>query len=204
MTIRIVVAAVLMLATNGLAVQSEESGWMLRMYGALVDSSADNRTDTTGFSATLDAGGGLGIGAEYQWSSRLGLELSTLIASADMKLATSTRNGVSSTQSLGFSMVPVTLGLTFHLNPDGRADIFVAPTVSYVSYSEIESRYDWNDWTMSVGASSDTALGVTFGVDVPFGESKWNACTGLRYMKTSAGEAKIDPLIVTLGFGRRF
>jgi outer membrane protein W len=204
MIIARIVLAAFVLASTCLTVQAAESGgWTLRVYGAMVDSSADIQTSTTGVASSVDVGGGLGVGGEFRMSDRLGLELSALFAGLAIETSVS-RGGGSVNQSLEFDMVPLTLGLAIHLNPEGRTDVFVAPTVSYVSYFRLETSIGLTGVATTVDDSSDMALGAAFGVDIPVGKGKWAVSTGLRYMKTDARNTDVDPLIVTLGFSRRF
>ena len=198
---RIVLAITFVLVSTVFTVQAAEPGWTLRVYGALVDSSAETETSIGSVSSSVSTGGGVGLGGEYRMSDRLGLELSPLWAGLDIESGVSI-GGVS--QSLQFGMVPLTLGMPIHLSPAGRPVIFIAPTVSYVSYFRLERDISWTRVSTTVDDSTDVALGAAFGLDIPVGKGKWAVSTGLRYMKTNAEETSVDPLIVTIGFSYRF
>ena len=200
MLARIIIAVAFLIASTGLGAQAGNK-WTLRVYGALVDSSSESSVGVGGVSSSVDVGGGLGVGGEYRMSNRLGLELSTLWAGLDIESDVSV-GGVN--QNLQFGMVPLTLGLTIHLNPRGRPVIFIAPTLSYVSYYQIETNIGWTNVSATENISSDMAPGATLGLDIPIGKGKWAVSTGLRYMNTDADDTSVDPLIVTLGFGVRF
>jgi outer membrane protein W len=203
MKIARIVLAALVLASTCHAVEAAEPGWTVRFYGAMVDSSAETQTSPGGVVSSVDVGGGIGVGGEYRMSDRLGLELSALFAGLSIESSVGAGGGAVA-QSLSFDMVPLTFGLAIHLNPKGRTDFFIAPTVSYVSYFRLETNIGLSGVTTTVDDSSDMALGAAFGVDIPIGKGKWAVTTGLRYMKTDARVTDVDPLIVTLGFSRRF
>jgi outer membrane protein W len=198
---RLALAVACVFASSCLAAQAAEPGWTLRVYGALLDSSAETETSIGSVSSSVSTGGGVGLGGEYRMSDRLGLELSTLWAGLDIESGVSI-GGVN--QSLQFGMVPLTVGMPIHLRPAGRPVIFIAPTVSYVSYFRLETDISWTRVSTTADDSSDVALGAAFGLDIPVGKGKWAVSTGLRYMKTNAEETDVDPLIVTIGFGYRF
>jgi len=63
--------------------------------------------------------------------------------------------------------------------------------------------------TTKVSFDSDTAIGITAGLDVPFtADSAWMLSFGLRYMQSDAEsrgfKLEVDPLMTTLGIGYRF
>ena len=109
------------------------------------------------------------------------------------------------TGSVELSMMPLTLGVPFHFNAGRRVDIYVAPTVSHVSYHDIRTSISPLQARTYVDIGSDTALGAAVGLDAGFGSKEnWAFSTGLRYMRADAGGRNVDPLIVTIGFAYRF
>jgi outer membrane protein W len=187
--------------------EAGDSPWTLRFHGAVVRSSASRDATTTSgatYQVDLGASGGFGIGAEYRFSDGIGLEVSTLFAALELGANASARRS-SFVESVEVSMMPLTLGVPFHFRPGRKTDIWVAPTVSYVTYHGI--RYSARPWLAgtAVDVSSDTALGAAVGLDAGFGsQANWAFSTGLRYMRANAGGTEIDPLIVTIGFAYRF
>ena len=195
-------AAGLLLATASQAVPAEDSSWTLRFHGAIIDSSAARTSVGSGLSSTVDVGGGLGIGAEYRISQRSGLEVSTLFAGLEISNSVTGRAGL--VQSFELSMMPLTFAYLFHFDPGGRVDLFIAPTFSVVQYLDIETFIGGTGLATSVGVDTDAALGAAVGVDVPIGKRKWAVSSSLRYMKTGFESTDVDPVIVTIGFARRF
>jgi outer membrane protein W len=200
---KVVIAAGLLLAAASTTILANDPSWTLRVHGAIIDSSGEDRTDVgTGVSSSVDVGGGFGIGAEYRLSNRYGLEFSTLFAG--LEIDNSVSGGAGLVQSLEMSMMPLTFAFPFHFDAGDRADLFVAPTFSIVRYLDIETSISGAGVDSSVDVDSDAALGAALGVDVPFGKGKWAFSTSLRYMKTGFEGTDVDPVIVTLGFAYRF
>jgi outer membrane protein W len=200
---RILFAMLLVSVVASPAILAQGSSWTLRFHGAIVESSASDDTSfDNGVTSSVDIGGGVGIGAEYRFSNRLGLELSTLFAGLEISTNVSVRPAA--VESVELSMVPVTFGLPIHFDIADRVDLFVAPTVSLVNYRDVRTTVGGSRVSSSVNVDSDTGLGAAFGLDVPFGGDKWAFSAGLRYMKTKAEETDIDPVIVTIGFAYRF
>jgi len=197
---------VFLLAVTATAALGGESPWTLRFHGALVEASGRHEGFTTGSTGSridLDAGGGLGVAVEYRFSKRVGLEFSALLAGLTLSTSYVTRSstGIDSSE---LSMVPLTLGLPFHLASGGRVDVLLGPTLSYVRYQETESSITFQSSRMTIDAGSDIAMGAVLGLDTAFGDGGWAFSAGLRYVKTAAGGIDVDPLIVTMGFAYRF
>ena len=203
---RFLIALVLSILMLSAAV-AEDSPWTLRFHGAIVESSVEQSATaaTGGVSSRVDvgAGGGIGLGAEYRLSDKIGLEFSTLLAGVAID-TTFAAGGSGLYESLELSMVPLTLGVPFHFGVGSRTDIYLGPTLSYVSYVDTSYSVSYQSAQSVVDVDSDTAFGAAVGLDAGFGDGGWAFSTGLRYMKTAAGETDIDPLIVTLGFAYRF
>jgi len=173
-----------------------DSPWTLRFHGALVDSSVSGSSSVTdGVITDVDVGGGFGIGAEYRFSNRLGFQMSALFAGLDI----GSRTGPAGVETFEMGMAPFTFGLPIHLTPGSRADLFIEPTISIVSYFDVETTVGGGSVGTNVDVSSDTAPGAALCLDLPLGEGRWALSTGVRYMKTEAENADIDPIIVTIG-----
>jgi outer membrane protein W len=199
----IVLAAGLMLAAASTSILAKDSSWTLRVHGAIIESSASDRTNEGNYAvSSVDVGGGFGIGAEYRVSNRFGLEFSTLFAG--LEIGSSVSGGAKAVQSFELSMMPLTLAVPYHFRTGGRVDLGGRRIIKKVRYLDIETYADRAGVGTSVDVDSDAALGAALGVDVPFGNGKWAFSSGLRYMKTRAADTDVDPVIVTLGFAFRF
>jgi outer membrane protein W len=201
---RVIFATGLALAAASPATPATESSWTLRFHGAILESTAADKTSAGNyFASSVDVGGGVGIGVEYRFSDRLGLEFSAL--TAGLEIGSRVSGGPLMVQSFELSMMPFTLGVPFHFHAGGRADFFVAPTFSIVRYLDIEASIGVAGMSASVDLDSDAAPGADIGIDVPFKkEGKWAFSAGLRYMRTAAGGIDVDPVIMRFGFAYRF
>jgi outer membrane protein W len=204
--VRIVMGCLVACLAFGGCVLGDDTGWTLRFHGALVDTSSQSSvsTGTGGTRVSLGGGGGFGLGAEYRFSRRVGLEMSTLLAGVDFEASVGV-GSKSVTQQLSMSMVPLTLAVPIHFRAGKRADFWVAPSISRVAFMDFEVRIGiggvnagWND-------DSDIALGLGVGIDVPLGKKgRWAFSSSLRGMKTEVRGDDVDPLIMTIGAAYRF
>lgn len=199
----VILASGLIFAAASPAIPAPESSWTVRFHGAIIESTAADQTIVdNGAESRVETDGGLGIGLEYRFSDRYGLEFSTLFAG--LEVGSSISGGAGMVQSLELSMMPLTVAVPFHFHPGGRADLFVAPTFSVVHYVDIESTVSGTAVGTWIDVDSDPAPGAAVGIDIPFEMGRWAFSAGLRYMKTSAGEIDVDPVIVTFGLACRF
>jgi len=187
-------------------VEAGQPRWTLRFHGAVVQASGSHQSlAANGATFRVDSGtsGGFGIGAEYRLSDRVGLEVSTLFAALEIGSHVSTK-GSALGERLELSMMPWMLSAPVHFRTGGRTDLFVAPTVGHVAYHNAQT--SWRPWLAgtAVEIDSDIAYGAAIGLDAGIGSgSHWAFSTGLRYMRASAGDTDVDPLIVTVGFAYR-
>jgi len=201
------IALVMIALLVGLTAEAAEPRWTLRFHGALVQSSGSGESTTTGGATfRIDSGtsGGLGFGAEYRLSRRVGLEVSTLLATFDVGTRVSA-GGSSLTESTELSMMPWMLSVPFHFRAGSRSSVFVAPSVGYVTYHDTRMSLGAGQGTTTVEVGSDTAIGAAIGLDAGFGKrDNWAFSTGFHFMKASANGTDVDPMIVTVGFAYRF
>lgn len=184
--------------------RAAESGWMFRVHAAFVDTSAGIEASVGDPSvAGVNLGGafGVGFGFEYRISHRVGIDISTLLTGLDINVESTADGQVTVGETL--QMLPVTFGVPIHFEPGGAVDIYVAPTVSFVNYFDLDVSVDEGQSDVSLNFGSDTAPGVTVGLEVPAGR-RWAFSAGVRYIKTEAEEIDVDPTIVTVGFAHRF
>lgn len=204
--VRIIFVCVIACSAFSGCALGDDTGWTLRFHGALVDSPAHAGATVDGFSAGADigAGGGVGVGAEYRFSKRVGLDMSLLFAGIQFDASVEV-GGKSISQRLETGMAPLTLAVPIHFRAGKRMDLFVAPSVSRVAYMDFEVKIgsggvsaDWND-------ESDFALGLGVGFDLALGnKGKWAFSSSLRAMKTEVRGTDVDPFIMTVGAAYRF
>lgn len=204
--LRIVVGCLIVCVTLSGTALADDPGWTLRFYGALVDapSQAGVSVGDVSAGADLGGGGGVGVGAEYRFSKRVGLEMSFLFASIHFDASVEVGSKTVS-QSFEMGMVPLTLAVPIHFQAGKRMDLFVAPSFSRVAFMDFEVKIGsggvqagWND-------QSSLALGLGVGFDLALGKKqKWAFSSSLRAMKTEVQGTGLDPFIMTVGAAYRF
>lgn len=112
------------------------------------------------------------------------------------------------TETLGdVKMTPLTAGINFHLTRQSRFDLYVGPTIGYVSYGDLGVGEE------KLSLDGDFTWGATVGVDLPFGAKGWMFTGALRYLDTEAspdelgpGDESLDvsPWVVQVSAGYRF
>ena len=120
-------------------------------------------------------------------------------------------NGV---KNLGeVNLLPPTLTLQWHFNPDQMVDPYVGAGVSYVramdnglDYAGLPIRIDRNNWGVALQGGVDVNLEnrwlVNFDVKKIFVDTDVKLNAGAGYTKID--NLDIDPWVVSVGFGKKF
>ncbi len=187
-----------------------EHAWILRGYGASINGDDDVNTDdgTDRAFLTLGKGAGFGLGLEYLFSDRWGVEGGILFGELDAE-AFVDRGDLWAHAEDEVSFRPLMLGLNYHMTPGRKADFYIGPFVALVQYSS--ARFNLPFTQINTDYDDDFGVGLNLGVDIPFGSSAWGFNGGVRYLQTTADEdgglgrsLDIDPLILSAGVGVRF
>ncbi|MCP3964635.1 MAG: outer membrane beta-barrel protein [bacterium] len=208
-------AALLALPTLTDPALAEETGWKLRLGGTWVD--PDVNVDTI-----TDAGArararsvddiNLGLGLEYRFSRRLGLDFAVSFVEPAVGLTLEPAGGglIATTDKLSFT--PITAGLNVHLTPGRRADLYIGPIVGYALYGDLS--FDAGpEGQANFTSDDDFALGAQLGVDVAIGDGPWSIDAALRYLDTDLEATDEDgeitdidfsPIMFSFGIGYRF
>lgn len=158
----------------------------------------------------IDSALGLGLGWEYRFNDRIGLDLNWFYGKHDVSLQ---GRKFDSTK-----FMPVTVGANFHLTPDKQVDLFVGPVVGYVFYSDLQNG------NTKVELDNDIVYGVNVGVEYPF-KDKIAFFGSVKYLKASSDgtlkvpeevptrvnlvtvanpEVDVDPLVLQVGVSFRY
>ena len=216
-----VVATLVVLA--GLASPAAAAGqWNLRGFGVWVDPDVDFRQvdGNQTVRATADDAFGFGLGAEYQFSPRWGLEIGALSASPDVIItldSTAPDFTVSTSDSVRF--IPLTAGVNAHLTPNAKVDFYLGAFVAYILYDDLDfslqAEIPIDDTVETIAervrivVDNDFGWGGLIGLDVPLGQGNWGLSGTIRYLDTDLDTTDddgdrttigYDPLIVTFGF----
>ncbi len=193
------------------AAVSGERGWVLRVGPTWFDSDRGDGLvigHESGEVSGMEARDvGLSVSGEYRLSPRVGLEVG-LLATSD-RIGARDENGAvvsGGTSSYG----SLTLGPDIHLAPDGPADLFFGPFLTYTARTDVG--YHQDEWA-GVRVTGSFGWGALLGVDVPVGERGWRVCTSVRYLDTNLDgtdgngdhfDLDSDGTAVGVGVGYRF
>ncbi len=207
-------------ATVSINVGKRAGRWIVRAFGAYLDAfdeyrATTIRTPTQSYAGIeessvlkLDSGTGFGLGLEYLFNDRLGVEAGIIVADLDAHFMVDILDlwGMADDEA---QFSPLTLGVNYHVTPHSRVDFFVGPFVALVQYDDVQFNTLGEVFTRDF--EDDWTFGLNLGVDVPFGsESPWAFTGGVKYLETSAEGANdvpnldVDPLIFTGGIAYRF
>jgi hypothetical protein len=211
----VVTLATLALAASP-AFSDADRRWTLRLEGGVYQSSGDAATWTQDGAAgpetarlELTDGSGFGAGLEYRVTRRFGLDVSVMFGSygSDFRVDTATGSLLDS-EDIDTSLH--TLGVNYHFRPEHRWDIYVGGFVAMAAYDGViylsePGRRDKLTWDDDIG------FGARLGVDAPFrAGSPWVGTAQLRFLATilesefAGRDLDLDPLIATVGIGRRW
>lgn len=164
-----------------------EGGWIARFYGARIGGGDEYRTSATlpgnvSERTKLQIGNGTGLGAsvERKLSSCFGIEAGILAGSLDSTWALDLNELWDMTDDdLGF--LAVTVGPNFHLSPNSPVDFYLGPFIGLAKVDDGDYRVLGQNFETD-SYDSEFVWGAQLGLDIPFGESKWGANLGAKYM----------------------
>ncbi len=126
------------------------------------------------------------------------------------------------------TMMPITVGVNFHVMQKEKVDLYVGPFLGYVTYGDIKLDKITHNITVTgldpdpitatysesvsekVKVKSDFGFGAVVGMDVPFGNN-WMFNAALKYFQTKAKtdetnpvEIDMNPWVIQIGVGYQF
>jgi outer membrane protein W len=185
-----VLAAALVVAQPATA---QDNNWKLFGGATYVTPMSDEDIDLGAGLDTVELSDEAGFvgGIEWRWNKLLALQGDVMWSSSDVEYG----NNDSFAE---IDMMPITLGLNFHLIPSKFFDLYVGPTASWVSWGDLEEQGGAES-----SVDDEFAYGAQIGLDLSFAES-WAVVTGVRYLQLDAEDVSVDPLFWTLGLGFRW
>jgi hypothetical protein len=179
----VVVMALFCVATPALADQGP--GWTARFFGQWVSPALDFELvedfgELGRETVRLDANPrpGLGLGLEYRFSRMLGVELSADWSEPQVRLRF-VDEWLGETDTFTFtgdlSMLRVGLAVPIHLTPNSRLDLWLAPSVSWVSFGKLDFGFG-----EGISTRDEAALGGILGLDYPLSD-RWALHLGATY-----------------------
>jgi outer membrane protein W len=212
----VVTAALSLVFASSNFASAAETGWAIRFHGLFVNSSASYEQVIPGeglFEGEAGSGLGIDLAGEYRFDNVVGIEGSLLWASIDADFLLD--DGVERfTDSDDLRMGSLGLALNLHLTSGHRVDVWVAPGVNWIDFSDMHVEHPRLGRDV-LTTGSDFAPSVALGVDIPFGERGWAFSTGVQYMWAESKETDnppaippirvdVDPLFVQIGLAYRF
>jgi outer membrane protein len=194
---------------------ARDARWIVRGHGVWVSPTGDEVEESRPIpedrsTLSVSDGAGFGLGLEYRWTPRLGVELGAMTADLDADFLLET-GGVVLTDTETIATTSYSLGLNLHFAPGRRADVYVGGFVAMTAFDDaiflteagLREKRAWDD---------DYGFGAALGLDVPFRPGgAWTFSASARYLLTileaedsTSGDLDLDPLIVTAGVGYRF
>lgn len=214
---RSVTVALIVIVAAALPTAAQE-GWHARFSATRTGTDlAHSVLDEDGTAARLDGQDSLGLslGLEYRVSSLLGLELAVDASRPEAKLEIAAPGYDPISDRARMDLWTVRVGFNLHLVSDGPVDIWVGPTVAWLSPGSLRFRaeVDGEDQTLTVDSDSCFGWGGTAGADVELGGG-WTLGVSYTYLDAEMDFSPeddpeevgldLDPSTVRLGIGVRF
>lgn len=144
---------------------------------------------------------GAGISFEYRYSDLIGLETGLSFFRPKLRVQIQERVPLKALahpnvdMKQGVKVVPVTLGLNFHLTPAKKADFYAGVFAAYVNFGSFSQTYIPNrlekvlrEGRGEIDFKNQFTFGIRTGVDIPI-NSNWSFSARLEYMDL---KAKVD------------
>lgn len=205
-------------AAAGAPLRAEDgSRWVLRGYGLWLSPAGDEvrvvRPGSGGEETTTHAisedGAGFGLGLEYLWRPRIGVELGAFVAGVDSDFRLEA-GGVPLTDREEMGITAYTLGVNWHLRPGRRLEASLGALVALSFYDDVIFLTEAGR-REKVFVDDDYGFGAQAAIEVPFGRGRaWSLGAGLRYLVTilesevPGQDLELSPLILSVGVGYRF
>ncbi|MDY7094379.1 MAG: OmpW family outer membrane protein [Acidobacteriota bacterium] len=193
---------------------AQDTGWKVKVAGAYVEPTGEEE---------LDGDIGFGLGAEYRWSERWGIEVGVLASDLSSENTISAEGVPLGTLTTELGTTALLARLNIHLTPNSPVDLYVGPVAGYLFNDDLEVRVRGEALgapntvpDFSVALDDSFAYGAHLGLDVPIRDSGFFFNGGATYLISEvdlaepvfgdeeSGSFDLDPFIVHVGFGYRF
>ena len=198
---------------------SDFDRWIVRLRAIHI--SPDDSSGDVSVNGTAVAGSGVGVDEDtvpelditYMITRNIGLEL-ILGTSNHSVTARGTLGALG--EVIDTDVLPPTLTLQYHFNPEGKIRPYAGVGVNYTVFYDEKVRGPLDIPGSDIRLDSSLGLAAQLGVDFML-EDNWFVNADVKYIKldttatfhdTAAGRVEvdvdIDPIVVGLGFGKRF
>ncbi len=200
---------------------NEFDRWIVRLRGIVV--APDDSSGDVAINGTAVGGSGVGVDEDttpelditYMLTRNIGIEL-ILATSNHTVTARGALGGLDDV--INTDVLPPTLTLQYHFNPEGTIRPYVGVGVNYTKFYSEKVRGPLDIPGSSIRLDSSLGLAAQLGVDYML-QDNWFVNADIKYIKidTTARfsgtptasdnvevDVDIDPIVVGLGFGKRF
>jgi len=159
---------------------------------------------------------GLSLGLERRFSDLLGIEVAIDASRPDTRLTIDSTPVGRLVATDRLDLFAVRAGINFHILADGPVDLYLGPTVGWLSTPgdlSLTARVDSTSETLKVKVGNGFGWGGSAGADVDLGDG-WTIAVSYTYLKADldfspeddpdAASLDLDPSTLRLGVGVRF
>ena len=161
-------------------------------------------------SQSIEDAVGFGLGLEYMWSERIGIEVAAFLSSHDSDMVITNDLGTFAASD-STSLRTLTFGANYHFQPNGRVQWSLGGFVPLMFVDGTDHVFPELDRTEHRDYDQDYGLGVKGGMAWSFAaDSPWTLNLEARYMfllimeSETVGDVDVDPLVLSVGVGYRF
>jgi outer membrane protein W len=207
-------AFLFLLGTVADPAHAQDTGWKVKVAGAYFEPTGEEE---------LDGDIGFGLGVEYRWSRRFGVELGILTSDMSSETTISAEDVPLGTLNTNLRTTPLLARLNIHLTPNSPVDLYLGPVAGYIFNGDLEVRVRGEALDapntipdFSVPLDDSFAYGAHLGLDVPVRDSGFFFNGGATYLVSEVdiestifddedpGSFDLDPVVIHVGFGYRF
>lgn len=202
---------------------NEYDRWIVRLRGIHI--SPDDNSGNIAVDGTALGGTGVGVDEDttpeiditYMLTRNIGIEL--ILATSNHTVTARGTPVAALDEVINTDVLPPTLTLQYHFNPQGTVRPYIGIGVNYTQFYDEKVRGPLDIPGSKVRLDSSWGLAAQLGVDYML-QDNWFINADIKYIKidstakftdTSASasgdvevDVDIDPIVVGLGFGKRF
>ncbi len=216
-TIKLATAGLIILVAN--TSMAQDGHWSLRGLVSFVGTSSNDDLRVQMFPAPqgqerlthgVSSGSGAGLGFEYRWTDRIGIEGLALLTYHDSDISITNDLGrFSASDTTRFRIF--TLGANYYFKPRDRMQWSVGGFLPLMFADGTDHVFPGLNRTESRAYDQDYGIGVKAAMDWSFSaDNRWALTVDARYMgllimeSETGGDVSIDPLLLSVSLGYRF
>jgi outer membrane protein len=187
-------------------------------YIAWADPNADGVLRRAGddINVDFDSERGFGVAVNVFWGNRISTEFAASVIEPDVAFRSS-NPALPVFTGGSLEMIPITVTLQYHFNPNGRIDPYIGAGAAYVLFDQLDTGSDLNDINLrSIDFDDDVGFVVNAGLSIDI-TPRFALYLDAKYVPvgTSANavfatgpgataDIDVNPLIISAGLGFQF